>query len=138
MNWIAFKAMCYNIIHTCALKACPNMIPNFLAYCSDFPVSVAYKTVAFIRLDNALPNSFEVNLTARAICLKWNFLLGFLPAAVLLPLSQRRFFCQRWVFQAGSWENTRKLTTNFIKDLSFSLRPNYLSGLSLRKRESIR
>jgi hypothetical protein len=46
------------------LKACPKISPSFLAYISDFPVSVAYSTVALIRRDNARPKSFDVNFTA--------------------------------------------------------------------------
>ena len=49
---------------TCELNACPKISPNFLAYISDFPVSVAYSTVALIRRDNARPKSFDVNFTA--------------------------------------------------------------------------
>jgi len=49
---------------TCELKACPKISPSFLAYISDFPVSVAYSTVALIRRDNARPKSFDVNFTA--------------------------------------------------------------------------
>lgn len=49
---------------TCALKACPKSSTSCLAYCSDFPVSVAYKTVAFIRRESARPNNLDVNLTA--------------------------------------------------------------------------
>jgi hypothetical protein len=49
---------------TCELNACPELSPSCLAYISDFPVSVAYSTVALIRRDNARPKSFDVNFTA--------------------------------------------------------------------------
>ena len=55
---------------TLTLNACENMWPNLFASCSDFPVSVAYNMVAFMRLDNAFPNKLDVNLTAFAISLK--------------------------------------------------------------------
>lgn len=45
-------------------KACANISPNFFAYISDRPVSVAYSIVAFILRDNACPNNFDVNFTA--------------------------------------------------------------------------
>lgn len=97
-----------NSIYTCALNACPNSSQSCLAYCSDFPVSVAYNTVAFILRESARPNNLDVNFTALlnnnnnfcdycfshifslvenylAICLKWNFLLGFLLFAESRP-----------------------------------------------------
>lgn len=92
--------------NTWALKACPNMTPNSLAYCSDLPVSVAYRTVALILLESARPKSLDVNFTARAICLKWNFLfIGLLPVIGF-------DFCHWWVFHAGSWGRIVSLTVS--------------------------
>lgn len=48
-------------------NAWPNISLSFLANCSDFPVSVAYKIVALILLESALPNNFDVNFTALKI-----------------------------------------------------------------------
>lgn len=45
-------------------KARANISPNFFAYISDRPVSVAYSMVALILRDSACPNSFDVNFTA--------------------------------------------------------------------------
>lgn len=61
---LLFKAQSCKIVYTCALNACPNSSQSCLAYCSDFPVSVAYKTVAFILRESARPNNLDVNFTA--------------------------------------------------------------------------
>lgn len=64
---LLFLLLLYCIPHvrlTCALNACPRSSQSCFAYCSDLPVSVAYRTVAFMRFDKARPNSFDVNFTA--------------------------------------------------------------------------